>query len=176
MKNVFSKIKSAAKNVKDKISGAFKKIPTPKFIKKLKENEKLKKVGAFLNKYAFIAHIPLSMAMCFVIEWLSRHSFVKACSFVVDHPAAFFYNSYLIFVIYSLCFLWADRMQNDCFCGVRNTWNYELYRAVKSCNALRLHRSKHDNRPSYNAGHQLFQLGTGDNSDCSYCYIHYLND
>ena len=105
MKNVFSKIKSAAKNVKDKISGAFKKIPTPKFIKKLKENEKLKKVGAFLNKYAFIAHIPLSMAMCFVIEWLSRHSFVKACSFVVDHPAAFFYNSYLIFVIYSLCFL-----------------------------------------------------------------------
>ena len=105
MKSIFSKIGGFFKNIGSKISGFFKKIPTPAFIKKLSENEKLKRVSDFLAKYAFIAHIPLSLIMCFAIEWMSRHSFVKAVGFVVEHPLPYLYNSFLIFVVYSLCFL-----------------------------------------------------------------------
>ena len=105
MKSAFSQIGKFFKNIGNKVSGAFKKIPTPKFIVKLKENENFKKMTAFLNKYSFIAHIPLSLAMCFVIEWMSRHSFLDACSFVGQHTGAYLYNSFLIFVVYSLCFL-----------------------------------------------------------------------
>ncbi|MCR4611144.1 MAG: LTA synthase family protein [Lachnospiraceae bacterium] len=105
MKNVFSKVGKFFKNIGNKIKGTAKKIPTPKFVTKLKENEKLKKVTAFLNKYSIIAHIPLSLAMCFVIEWMSRHSFLDACSFVGEHPGAYLYNSFVIFVVYSLCYL-----------------------------------------------------------------------
>ncbi len=105
MKNFFSKIGNFFKSIGSKISGIFKKIPTPKFIIKIKESEKLKKFTAFLNKYSFIMHIPLSLAMCFVIEWMARHSFVKTCVFVGEHTGAFLYNSFLIFVLYSLCYL-----------------------------------------------------------------------
>jgi phosphoglycerol transferase MdoB-like AlkP superfamily enzyme len=43
--------------------------------------------------------------MCFVMEWLSRHSFLDACGFVVNHTGAYLFNSYLLFVCYSLCFI-----------------------------------------------------------------------
>lgn len=105
MKKFFSKIGAFIKMLGKKIDEFFDKIPTPKFIKKIKESEKFQKFNAFLNKYSIIGHIPLSLAMCFVLEWLSRHSFVDACGFVENHTAAYFYNSFLIFVIYSLCFL-----------------------------------------------------------------------
>ena len=59
----------------------------------------------FLNRNSLFAHIPLSLIMCFVLEWLSRHSFLGACSFVVDHTGAYLYNSFLIFVCYTLCYI-----------------------------------------------------------------------
>lgn len=105
MKNVFSGIGKFFKNIGDKISDFFKKIPTPKFIQKIKDNEKLKKATAFLNKHALISHIPLSLTMCFVLEWFSRHSFLNACSFVANHTLPFLYNAFLIYVVYSLCIL-----------------------------------------------------------------------
>ena len=43
--------------------------------------------------------------MCFVLEWMSRHSFLEAMGFVVNHTGAYLYNSYLIFVVYSLVYL-----------------------------------------------------------------------
>nr|MCR5354748.1 LTA synthase family protein [Lachnospiraceae bacterium] len=59
----------------------------------------------FLNRNSLFAHIPLSLIMCFVLEWLSRHSFLGACSFVVDHTGAYLYNSFLIFLCYTLCYI-----------------------------------------------------------------------
>ncbi len=63
------------------------------------------KLAELCNKYILIFHAFLSMATCFVMEWLSRHSFISACYFVQDHTGAFLYNSYIIFVIYSLVLL-----------------------------------------------------------------------
>ena len=101
MKEFFSKIGRFFKNIGDKISGFFGKIPKPKFM----QSEKWKKVTGFLKDHMFISHIPLALIMCFVLEWMSRHSFINACHFVTDHTAAYLYNSFLIYIVYSLCFL-----------------------------------------------------------------------
>ncbi len=67
--------------------------------------KKFSKISHWLNEYSLIEHIPLSLIMCFVMEWLSRHSFVEAWGFVTNHTGAYLFNSYLIFVCYSLCYL-----------------------------------------------------------------------
>ena len=63
------------------------------------------KVAIFLNKYSLLVHIPLSLFMCFVLEWLSQHSFIEAMHFVTDHTGAYLYNSFLIFSVYNLVYL-----------------------------------------------------------------------
>ncbi|MDD6194513.1 MAG: LTA synthase family protein, partial [Lachnospiraceae bacterium] len=95
---MFQKLSKAWKTFADKI-------PKPKFLSKIFGSEKYKKFSKWLNDYSLIEHIPLSLIMCFVMEWLSRHSFVEAWGFVVNHTGAYLYNSYLIFVCYSLCYL-----------------------------------------------------------------------
>ncbi len=67
--------------------------------------EKKKKIDEFLNKYTMISHIPLSLGMIFVLEWMSRHSFLGACSFVGHYFGAFLFNCYLVFVSFTLVFL-----------------------------------------------------------------------
>ncbi len=52
---------------------------------------------AFLNKYSLLFHILLACGVCFVIEWVSRHSFLSACSFVLDRNLVFLYNSLIVF-------------------------------------------------------------------------------
>ena len=80
------------------------------FIKKLKDRpqkppKEPSKLSIFLNKHALLTHIPLSLMMCFALEWMSQHSFTEAMSFVVNHTGAYLYNSFLIFSIYNLVFL-----------------------------------------------------------------------
>ena len=89
MKPDFSKIKLKLKR-------------EPKPPKPPKEPSKL---TLFLNNHALLEHIPLSLIMCFVLEWLSQHSFVEAVHFVTQHTGAYLYNSFLIFTVYSLVFL-----------------------------------------------------------------------
>ena len=69
------------------------------------EEAKSNKINHTMKKYAVILHIPLSLLMCFALEWMSRHSFMEAWLFVTERTGAFLYNSYLIFVAYSLTFL-----------------------------------------------------------------------
>lgn len=61
----------------------------------------------FLNRYSLIFHVFLACGVCFVIEWVSRHSFMDACSFVVDRNLVFLYNSLLVFA--SLLFVYIFR-------------------------------------------------------------------
>ena len=80
------------------------------FLKNRKEKPKKppkepSKLSIFLNKHALLTHIPLSLAMCFALEWMSQHSFMEAMNFVVDHTGAYLYNSFLIFSVYNLVFL-----------------------------------------------------------------------
>lgn len=51
-----------------------------------------------LNRYSILFHILLACGVCFVIEWVSRHSFLEACRFVVDRNLVFLYNSMIVFV------------------------------------------------------------------------------
>lgn len=105
MKKFFSKLRVAFGTLGNKWKQIKNRIPKPKFVTKLQESEKIKKFQHALNEYSLIEHIPLSLIMCFVMEWLSRHSFLEAWGFVVNHTGAYLYNSYLIFVCYSLCYL-----------------------------------------------------------------------
>ena len=80
------------------------------FLKNRKEKPKKppkepSKLSIFLNKHALLTHIPLSLAMCFALEWMSQHSFMEAMNFVVNHTGAYLYNSFLIFSVYNLVFL-----------------------------------------------------------------------
>ena len=57
------------------------------------------------DKYSFWMHIPLSLGMIFLMEWLSRHSFTAAWGFVVDHTGPYLFNSYCVFVALSIVFI-----------------------------------------------------------------------
>ena len=105
MKSFISKVGNFFKSLHNKWTSFTQKIPTPKFIQKIQNSERIQKISKWLNDYSLIEHIPLSLLMCFIMEWLSRHSFVEACGFVANHTGAYLYNSYLIFVCYSLCYL-----------------------------------------------------------------------
>lgn len=69
-----------------------------------------KSLMAFLDKYALIFHIPLAMLLVLVNESLSRHSLIDGLGFIVNHPGAYLYNSYIIYVILLLVFLSPRRL------------------------------------------------------------------
>ena len=103
MKKLLSKIGHGIQ----RIPALLKKIhiPTPKFVIKLRNSARYNAFIDFLNKHALILHIPLAMGFCFLLEWLSRHSFIAACGFVRHHTIPYLYNSYIIFCIFTLVFL-----------------------------------------------------------------------
>ena len=58
-----------------------------------------------IKKFAALAHIPLALALCFIIEALSRHSIPAAGAFVRNHTMAYLFNSIVIFTLLSITFL-----------------------------------------------------------------------
>jgi len=64
----------------------------------------------FFNKYSLVFHALLSMMLVFIIEVISRHSFVSAFSFLSQHTWAFVYNSFIIFASLSLVYLMRRRL------------------------------------------------------------------
>lgn len=71
----------------------------------MQKNEKRQKMIAVLNKYSLLFHAFLSCGVCFLIEWISRHSFVEACYFVVDRNLVFLYNSLIVFSSLTLVYI-----------------------------------------------------------------------
>ncbi|MBR1634494.1 MAG: LTA synthase family protein [Lachnospiraceae bacterium] len=63
------------------------------------------KLAGFANRHIVLFHIVLSLLTCFIMEWLSRHSLISAYYFVTEHTGAYLYNSFVIFVIYSVIIL-----------------------------------------------------------------------
>lgn len=79
-------------------------------IPKLNINQEKKERIVFLfNRYSLLAHMLLSMLLCFVIEVISRHSIVGAFQFLALHTFAFAYNSFLIFASLALAYLMRRR-------------------------------------------------------------------
>ena len=69
------------------------------------EPKKSAQIIATCNRYSLLIHALLSMALCFTIETISRHSVFKAFSFFGGHTLAFAYNSFIIFASLSLVYL-----------------------------------------------------------------------
>ncbi len=60
---------------------------------------------AVMNRCSLLFHMLLACGICFVIEWISRHSFVEACAFAVDRNLVFLYNSFLVWVTLTLVYI-----------------------------------------------------------------------
>lgn len=72
---------------------------------KKKPNIRVMKTVEFMNRYSIFFHGILSCLLCFIIECISRRSFLSACSFVSGHTLAYLYNSFIIFASLSLVYL-----------------------------------------------------------------------
>ncbi|MCD7715708.1 MAG: hypothetical protein LUG56_05955 [Lachnospiraceae bacterium] len=77
-----------------------------------------KEIIDFLNRYSIIFHALLACGICFVIEWVSRHSFVEACAFVVDRNLVFLYNAFLVWATLMLTYIVKRRMAARVFISV----------------------------------------------------------
>ena len=92
-----------------------KKLRKPSIIKRQKTKEQLaraahrreiwKRTTAVLNRYSLLFHVLLACGTCFLIEWISRHSFVEACYFAVDRNLVFLYNSLIVYVSLLLVYI-----------------------------------------------------------------------
>ena len=105
MKKLFSKIKTGIGLLGNIIKIPFIKFANSKLVQGFLNSKFYKTWLMLWDKYAFWMHIPLAMAIIFLMEWLSRHSFTAACGFVIDHTGPFLFNSYCVFVALSIVFL-----------------------------------------------------------------------
>ena len=62
------------------------------------------------NKYALVLHFIASFLMCFLMEWMARHSFISTVHFLDERTKVFFYNTLLIFLTSLPVFLFRRRI------------------------------------------------------------------
>ncbi len=84
-----------------------KKVKTVKEKKPL--DPRMEKVLKYMNRFSLLLHAVLACAICFVIEWISRHSFTEACAFVVDRNLVFLYNSFIVWASLTLVYVFKRR-------------------------------------------------------------------
>ncbi len=105
MKKVLTKIKNGFIKIGNIIKKPINKIANSKAVLAYKESKIHKTWLMLWDKYSFWMHVPLALALVFLMEWMSRHSFAAAWTFVVDHTGPYLFNSYCIFVALSIVFL-----------------------------------------------------------------------
>ena len=81
-------------------------------------SEKKERIVRFLNRYSLIFHAFLACGICFTIEWVSRHSFMEAFTFVFDRSLVFLYNSMLVYVSLLFVYLFRRRVMMRTFISV----------------------------------------------------------
>ena len=67
-------------------------------------------VYAFMNRFSLIFHALLACIINFVIEAISRHSVVAAWDYMTGTPLVFLYNAFMIFVTFSIVYLFKRRI------------------------------------------------------------------
>lgn len=72
-------------------------------------NTNFSKIIDTLNRYSLLFHGLLACGICFIIEWVSRHSFTGAFFFMFDRSLVFLYNSLLVFASLMLVYLFRRR-------------------------------------------------------------------
>ena len=72
--------------------------------------KKMQPVYAFMNRFSLIFHALLACIINFVIEAISRHSVVAAWDYMTGTPLVFLYNAIMIFVTFSIVYLFKRRI------------------------------------------------------------------
>ena len=72
--------------------------------------KKMQPVYAFMNRFSLIFHALLACIINFVIEAISRHSVVAAWDYMTGTPLVFLYNAFMIFVTFSMVYLFKRRI------------------------------------------------------------------
>lgn len=72
--------------------------------------KKMQPVYAFMNRFSLIFHALLACIINFVIEAISRHSVVAAWDYMTGTPMVFLYNAFMIFVTFSIVYLFKRRI------------------------------------------------------------------
>ena len=72
--------------------------------------KKMQPVYAFMNSFSLIFHALLACIINFVIEAISRHSVVAAWDYMTGTPMVFLYNAFMIFVTFSIVYLFKRRI------------------------------------------------------------------
>ena len=72
--------------------------------------KKMQPVYAFMNRFSLIFHALLACIINFVIEAISRHSVVAAWDYMTGTPLVFLYNAFMIFVTFSILYLFKRRI------------------------------------------------------------------
>ncbi len=77
-------------------------------LQKRKESKLGKFIEPFIqvfNRFSLVFHMLLACCLNFVMEIISRHSFMDAWGYMVNSPYTFLYNSFLIFITFSVVYL-----------------------------------------------------------------------
>ena len=72
--------------------------------------KKMQPVYAFMNRFSLIFHALLACIINFVIGAISRHSVVAAWDYMTGTPLVFLYNAFMIFVTFSIVYLFKRRI------------------------------------------------------------------
>ena len=72
--------------------------------------KKMQPVYAFMNRFSLIFHALLACIINFVIEAISRHSVGAAWDYMTGTPLVFLYNAFMIFVTFSIVYLFKRRI------------------------------------------------------------------
>lgn len=74
----------------------------------------------FIIKYSLLVYVVVACTINFLIETMSRHSFLEALEYMFQSKNVFLYNSYLIFV--TLTFIYLVRKRIFAFIVIGGTW------------------------------------------------------
>ena len=80
--------------------------------------QKMKPVYQFMNRFSLIFHALLACLINFAIEAISRHSLVQAWSYMTQTPLVFLYNAFMIFMTFTVVYLFRRRVFTRIIIGV----------------------------------------------------------
>ena len=93
--------------------------------------QKMKPVYAFMNRFSLVFHVLLACVINLAIEAISRHSLFEAWDYMVDTPMVFLYNAFMIFMTFTIVYLFRRRVFARIIIGV-------LWLALGVCNGYML--------------------------------------
>lgn len=80
--------------------------------------KKIKPVWQIMNRFSILFHALLACVINFAIEAISRHSFSEAWGYMTETPLVFFYNAFMIFMTFTVVYLFKRRVFARIIIGV----------------------------------------------------------